>query len=87
MGGAAIGKNKAERIYQCEADIKERFVFLEEGKRNKYYQQFMQNVFSFKIIGKNVHDDAPDSLQMALGFAFPSGRAASVVKYRSKIGI
>ena len=86
MGGPAIGKNKTERIYQCEADIKERFVFLQEGKRSKYYQQFMQNVFSFKVIGKNIHDDAPDSLQMALGFAFPAGKAASVVRSRGRMG-
>ena len=86
MGGAAIGKNKTERIYQCAPEIKERFVFLADGKRVKAYQMFMQNIFSFKIIGKNLHDDAPDSLQMALGYAFPLGRAASVIKSRSNIG-
>lgn len=87
MGGAAIGKNKTERIYQCAPEIKERFVFLADGKRSKEYSQFMQNVFSFKIIGKNLHDDAPDSLQMALGYAFPAGRASSVVKSRGSLGI
>jgi hypothetical protein len=27
----------------------------------------MQNVFSYKMFGKNKHDDAPDSLAMAIG--------------------
>ena len=53
------------RIYEKKADIIQHFVFLESGKRSKDYEQFMQNVFSFKANGKNKHDDAPDSLAMA----------------------
>ena len=29
------------------------------------YELFMQNLFSFKMFGKNKHDDAPDSMSMA----------------------
>lgn len=86
MGGAAIGKNKTERIYQSAPDIKSHFVFLEEGKRSKEYQMFMQNVFSFKIVGKNKNDDAPDSLQMALTFAFPPDVSRSSVMSRARLG-
>ena len=53
------------RIYEKKSDILNHFVFLESGKRSKEYEQFMQNVFSFKANGKNKHDDAPDSLAMA----------------------
>lgn len=53
------------RIYEKKSDIINHFVFLESGKRSKEYEQFMQNVFSFKANGKNKHDDAPDSLAMA----------------------
>lgn len=67
----AIGKNKNDRILAASPDIREHFVFLESGKRSKEYEMFMQNVYSFKILGKNKHDDAPDSLQMAITFAFP----------------
>ena len=67
----AIGKNKNDRILAASPDIREHFVFLESGKRPKEYEMFMQNVYSFKILGKNKHDDAPDSLQMAITFAFP----------------
>ena len=67
----ASGKNKNDRILAASPEIREHFVFLESGKRPKEYENFLQNVFSFKIIGKNKNDDAPDSLQMALTFAYP----------------
>jgi predicted phage terminase large subunit-like protein len=86
MGGAMSGKNKAERIYQSAPDIKQHFVFLAEGKRSKEYQMFMQNVFSFRIDGKSKHDDAPDSLQMALMFAYPRDVARSTILSRSRLG-
>lgn len=67
----AIGKNKNDRILAASPEIRQHMVFLESGHRSKEYEQFMQNVFSFKMIGQNKHDDAPDSLQMAITFAFP----------------
>lgn len=60
------GGGKAQRIYNVAPDIKERMIFLEEKKRSKEYQQFMMNVFAFTIEGKVKHDDAPDSLAMAV---------------------
>lgn len=86
MKAAAIGQNKTERIYQAAPEIKQHFIFLAEGKRSKEYQMFMQNVFGFKVVGKNKHDDAPDSLQMALSFAFPKDVGKSSVVMRSRIG-
>lgn len=67
----AMGKNKEDRILAASPDIRAHMVFLESGKRSKEYEMFMQNVFSFKFLGKNKHDDAPDSLQMAITFAYP----------------
>lgn len=67
----AIGKNKNDRILAAAPEIRQHMIFLESGKRSKEYEQFMQNIYSFKIIGKNAHDDAPDSLQMAVTFAYP----------------
>lgn len=63
---APTNKGKNERIFDKAPDIRERMIFLEDGKRPKEYSLFMQNVFSFKMFGKNVHDDAPDSLAMAV---------------------
>lgn len=58
---APTTKAKEVRIFQNAPDIRE-FYFLEPGKRSKEYSMFMNNLFSFKILGKNEHDDAPDSL-------------------------
>ena len=54
-------KSKNIRIFDKAPDIREIY-FLEDGHRTKEYTLFMQNVYSFKMTGKNKHDDAPDSL-------------------------
>ena len=64
------GNGKEQRIFDKAPDIREHMIFLEEGKRSKDYELFMQNVYSFSINGKNKHDDAPDSLAMAVNMAF-----------------
>lgn len=56
---------KEIRIRDKAPEIRE-FYFREEGKRSKEYSLFMQNLFSFKVTGKNKHDDAPDSLSQAV---------------------
>lgn len=56
---------KEMRIYDKAPEIRE-FYFLEDGKRSKEYSRFMQNVFSFKLTGKNKHDDSVDSLAQAV---------------------
>lgn len=65
---APTNVSKNQRIFDKAPDIREHFVFLESGKRSKEYEMFMQNVFSFKITvkGNKQHDDAPDSLSMAV---------------------
>lgn len=78
----AVGKNKEYRIHEAAPDIRENMVFLESGRRTKDYELFMQNVYSFKVIGKNKNDDAPDSLQMAITYAFPRFDNKIVVKAR-----
>ena len=60
--------SKEMRIYDKAPEIRE-FYFLEDGKRSREYSQFMQNVFSFKITGKNKHDDSVDSLAAAVDMA------------------
>ena len=59
-------KAKYQRIFDKAPDIREMMIFREPGKRNKAYSLFMQNVFSYKLLGKNKNDDAPDSLAMAV---------------------
>lgn len=63
--------SKEQRIFDRAPEIRESFLFLENGLRPKRYQQFMDNVFSFTIMGRrNRHDDAPDSLSMAASMVF-----------------
>ena len=62
--------SKEQRIFDRAPEIRESFVFLEHGQRPKHYQQFMDNVFSFTIMKRNKHDDAPDSLAMAASMVF-----------------
>lgn len=62
---APVAVAKEVRIYDKAPEIKE-FYFLEGTKRSREYDQFMNNVFSFKISGGNKHDDAPDSLAMVV---------------------
>lgn len=56
--------SKAAKIYDHAPDIREHFIFLSANYRRSHYQQFMTNVFGFTVLGKNKHDDAPDSLAM-----------------------
>lgn len=62
------GEGKAQRIFNHAPDIREHMLFL-DGERSREYEQFMANVYSFKLVGKNKHDDAPDSLAMAIEYA------------------
>ena len=63
-------KSKEQGIFDRAPDIREHFIFLASGHRSPEYEKFMQNVFSFKMEGKNKHDDAPDSLKQACEMAF-----------------
>lgn len=72
------GTGKEQRIFDKAPEIRERMVFLEDGKRSKEYSAFMQNVFSFTISKKNKHDDAPDSLAIAISVAMFGSRPVEV---------
>lgn len=74
------GNGKLQRIFDKAPDIREHLIFLEEGKRTKEYEMFMQNVYSFSITGKNKHDDAPDSLAMAVNMALFGGNEVKIMK-------
>ena len=67
---ASTKQSKEQRIFDAAPDIRERMVFRQDGNRSKEYVMFMQNVYSFTMNGKNQHDDAPDSLAMAINMAF-----------------
>lgn len=71
---------KEQRIFDKAPNIRENMIFRESGKRSKPYELFMQNVYSFKMFGKNKHDDAPDSLAMAVNMALFGGSEVKIMK-------
>lgn len=77
---APSDKAKFQRIFDKAPDIREMMIFRESGRRSKEYNLFMQNVFSYHIMGKNKHDDAPDSLSMAIGMVLNPTSKVTVFK-------
>ena len=71
--------SKEVRIYDKAPEIRDLY-FLEGAKRNSEYEQFMTNVFSFTINGRNKHDDSVDSLAMCVEMENYSGLRLKVRK-------
>lgn len=65
------GNGKRQRIFDKAPEIRERMVFLNDGKRSKAYQMFMTSMFAFTVTGKAAkHDDAADACSMVCDMAF-----------------
>lgn len=77
---ASTQSSKQDRIFKCAPDIRDNFIFRASGKRTKEYQAFMENVFAFKIAGKNKHDDAPDSLAMLSDMIFRQNQKVEIFR-------
>ena len=60
---APNNQSKVGRIIQFSPDIK-KFYFIDEKNRSKEYQAYMDELCIISQAGKNLHDDAPDSLAM-----------------------
>jgi predicted phage terminase large subunit-like protein len=60
-------QSKMSRIIQFAPDIK-RLYFRAEKCRDSEYEKFMRELTLFTVSGKNIHDDAPDSLAMLVDF-------------------
>lgn len=71
---------KETRIFDKAPEIRD-FYFVESGKRTKEYDQFMQNMFSFKINSKGKqHDDSVDSLAQAVDMIIGNFNRVHVLK-------
>jgi hypothetical protein len=79
MSKSALGSGKTARIIQFAPDIK-KFYFLDEKHRNKEYRAFMREVCLFVQTGKNLHDDACDSLAMMADELYHGSNQISVFK-------
>jgi len=61
--------SKGQRIFDAAPDIREHVYFLAPQLRNDEYNRFMMQVFNYKVLGKNKHDDAPDSLAQLMKYS------------------
>lgn len=61
---------KVQKIIAYSDDIIKHFVFLDKGLRSPEYQAAMEELITFVTIGKNLHDDAADSLAQLAAFAY-----------------
>lgn len=61
--------SKLAKILQYSGDITRNFYFLTEDKRSDEYRKAMTELTTFTQVGKNPHDDAPDSLAQLASFA------------------
>ena len=74
-------RGKQQRIFDRSPDIRENMIFRDANSRDKEYQKFMENIFEFKVLGKNKQgDDAPDVCAMAIVFAFLGETKAVIMK-------
>lgn len=57
---------KLAKIIQYAPDIKRRFYFLNPEQQSEEYKKAMEELTTFVQVGKNLHDDSPDSLVQLL---------------------
>ena len=60
-------QSKLARIIMYAPEVKKMY-FVDESHQSKEYRAFMNELTTFVQTGKNVHDDAPDSLAMLVDF-------------------
>jgi predicted phage terminase large subunit-like protein len=72
---------KHGRIMDKAPDIREHMVFLDNSSRSKEYQKFMDNVYAFRFYAAKQHDDAPDSLAMAISMVIKYGGATTFRRF------
>ena len=76
---APTPKRKGDRILDKAPEIREIF-YLEDSKRDKDYSKLMNNVYSYKIQGKNAHEDAPDMLAYLCEYSKTTVKIARIMK-------
>lgn len=70
--------SKASKILQYAPDVKREFYFLEPSLWDDDYRKAMEEMTTYTAVGKNVHDDAIDSIVQL--FQFIDGRRVAKVE-------
>jgi len=76
---APTTQSKLSRIIQFAPDVK-KFYFRDDKSRSSEYEKFMRELTLFTVSGKNLHDDAPDSLAMLTDFITGGIKMVTVAK-------
>ena len=76
---APTNQSKLSRIIQFAPDIK-RIYFRDEKHREPEYERFMRELTMFTVSGKNLHDDAADSLAMLIDFLSTGVKSVTVAR-------
>lgn len=72
-------QSKYDKIVQYAADIKRNFHFLSPDLQPPEYRKAMEEVCIYTAEGKNLHDDAIDSLVQLYQFVFKAKRRRTVI--------
>lgn len=67
---ASTKSSKMDRIVRWSSDIKSRLVFRSDKARGEMYDKAMNELCRISVEAKKQHDDAPDSLAMAMDYRF-----------------
>lgn len=70
-------QNKETKILVNADFVKQYVYFKDESRQDKEYSMFMRDLTSYTHVGKNAHDDAPDSVTMFADYV-QSGHANTI---------
>lgn len=79
---ASTKSSKMDRIVRWSSDIKSRLVFRSDKARGEMYDKAMNELCRISVEAKKQHDDAPDSLAMAMDYRDNGLCSAKVIKRR-----
>lgn len=79
---ASTKSSKMDRIVRWSSDIKSRLVFRSDKARGEMYDKAMNELCRISVEAKKQHDDAPDSLAMAMDYRDNGLCSAKVIERR-----
>lgn len=79
---ASTKSSKMDRIVRWSADIKKNLVFRADAARGAMYERAMNELCRLSLDAKKQHDDAADSLAMAMDMHFNGLSSVQIIERR-----
>ena len=79
---ASTKSSKMDKIVRWATDIKAKLVFRSDKGRGEMYDKAMNELCRVSIDAKKQHDDAPDSLAMAMDYRFNGLSTVQILERR-----